>query len=231
MQWMDSMHLALQLWPFYKEDPSYNHIGTISLAGRQESSITHSSLRSYTSTPRSCSTAHPRCTEKPVVVTSLRMAVKRTCIVSGSCLLQEFWKRMKSLQLASIKLSILLDVERKCLCCVAKMLGGKGFHHESRSENLRQSCHTPSEASFKPYKLWARTRKICAVGYSYEHAYSWSQRCASHSARLNKHRVAASCQKFTQSKIWSYGFYPCITLRSTDLISWKNQYNIQTYRL
>ena len=73
--------------------------------------------------------------------------------VTRSCLLQEFWKRMKSLQPASIKLSILLDVERKCLCCVAKMLDRKGVHHESCSDYLAQSCHTPSEASFKPYKL------------------------------------------------------------------------------
>lgn len=73
--------------------------------------------------------------------------------VTRSCLLQEFWKRMKSLQPASIKLSLLLDVERKCFCCVAKMLGGKGVHHESCSDYLGQSCHTPSEALFKPYKF------------------------------------------------------------------------------
>ena len=182
-------HFNYDLSPFYKEDPSYNHIGIISLAGRQGSSITHSSLRPYSSTPGSCSTAHPRCTEKPVVVMSLHMAVRRTCIVSGSCLLQEFWKRRKKLQLASIKLLILLDVKRKCFCCVAKMLGGKGVHHDS--------CHTPSEALFKPYKFWAQTRKICAVGYSYEHDILLESTVphTSHSARLNKYRVAASLSK------------------------------------
>ena len=45
--------------------------------------------------------------------------------VTRSCLLQEFWKRRKKLQLANIKLSLLPGIERKCSCCILRKLGRK----------------------------------------------------------------------------------------------------------